>query len=90
MEIRHLDPQATGKRIRELRMQHKLTVMEFSSLLGLESEQAVYKWQRGDSMPTLDNLVIMSSIFDTKLDDIIRKKVIKEESECSLPFLWSA
>lgn len=83
MIIKVLDHEATGKRIKELRSQHNMKVEELASLMGLESVQAIYKWQRSESMPTLDNLVILAGLFGTTIDDIVVNKEI-EESESSL------
>ena len=51
-----IDIQATGRRIRELRKQKHLRVEDVSAFMGFETGQAVYKWQRGESLPTVDNL----------------------------------
>ena len=72
MEYPVLDARATGARIRELRIQRNLKVEEISRFMGFESEQAVYKWQRGDSLPTIDNLYALSRLFGTSVDDILR------------------
>lgn len=53
--------------------------------MGFESEQAVYKWQRGDSLPTVDNLYALSRLFETTVDDILRGE--REEDESPLSFL---
>ena len=39
--------------------------------MGFESDQAVYKWQRGESLPTVDNLFALSRLFGTSVDDIL-------------------
>ena len=62
---------ATGRRIRELRKQKHLRVEDVSRFMGFESEQAIYKWQRGDSLPTVDNLYALSRLFGTTVDDIL-------------------
>ena len=67
-----LDTVAIGARIRELRKLNALTVEQVRDFLGLESTQAIYKWQRGDSMPTIDNLYALSFLFQTNVDDILR------------------
>jgi DNA-binding transcriptional regulator YiaG len=67
-----LDTIATGQRIRELRIQKHLRVEDVSEYMGFESVQAVYKWQRGETMPTVDNLYALSSLFETPIDDILR------------------
>ena len=72
MEFAVLDAKKTGERIKELRKENHLTVEEVSSYMGFESVQAVYKWQRGDSLPTVDNLYALSQLFRTPVDEILR------------------
>ena len=79
-----LNTAATGARIRELRKNHKLTVEQVRDFLGLESTQSIYKWQRGDSMPTIDNLYALSTLFETSVDDILIGS--REEDELSSSF----
>lgn len=79
-----LDTVATGKRIQELRKARNLRVSDISSFMGFESDNAVYKWLRGDSMPSVDNLYALSCLFETSIDNIIVGD--REESECSLSF----
>jgi transcriptional regulator with XRE-family HTH domain len=62
----------TGRRIKELRESCGLKVEQIANKLGLAGAQAVYKWERGSSMPSIDNLVMLSYIFNTNIDDIIR------------------
>lgn len=75
-----LDPKATGARIKELRKAHNLKVEDVARFMGFESEQAVYKWQRGDSLPTVDNLYALSRLFETSVDDILRGSREEDES----------
>ena len=42
-----VDMQATGDKIKQLRKQNHYKVFDLANALGLESEQAIYKWQRG-------------------------------------------
>lgn len=76
-----IDAVATGARIRELRVTNHLRVSDISRYMGFESDQAVYKWQRGDSLPTVDNLYALSVLFNTTIDDILRGS--KEEGDVS-------
>ena len=62
---------ATGNRIRELRREHHMKVDDIVSFMGFESQQAVYKWQRGESLPSVDNLYALSRLFGTTVDDIL-------------------
>lgn len=80
MEYPVLDAKATGARIMELRKARHLKVEEGARFMGFESEQAVYKWQRGDSLPTVDNLYALSRLFETSVDDILRGNREEDES----------
>ena len=71
---------ATGERIRELRKQNHLRVEDISRFMGFESEQAIYKWQRGDSLPTVDNLYALSRLFGTTVEDIIVEETKEGEN----------
>lgn len=74
MEFPSIDMKATGKRIKQLRQINHLKVEDVSSYMGFESPQAVYKWQRGDSLPTVDNLYALSKLFNTPMDNIIQER----------------
>lgn len=71
MEYPIINVKATGERIKELRKENHLKVEEIAQFMGFESEQAVYKWQRGDSLPTVDNLYALSVLFGTTVDEIL-------------------
>ena len=66
-----IDMAATGKRIAALRDAAGLTVRDLQDILGFANPQAIYKWQHGTALPTLDNLVILDNAFDVAMDDII-------------------
>jgi transcriptional regulator with XRE-family HTH domain len=66
-----IDLSATGIRIAQLRQQTGLTVQDLQNIFGFSTPQAIYKWQRGAALPTLDNLVVLASVFGTTLDSII-------------------
>ena len=66
-----IDPKATGERIRELRILNGYRVEDISHYMGFESTQAVYKWQAGKSLPTIDNFYALSGLFGVTIDEII-------------------
>jgi hypothetical protein len=41
------------------------------SVMGFENPQAIYKWISGRSLPSLDNLVILSRLLHTSMEDIL-------------------
>lgn len=62
---------ATGMNITRLRKSAGLSVRDLADILGFATPQAVYKWQNGVAMPTLDNLVVLATIFNVTMDQII-------------------
>ena len=70
-EIPAINMVATGQRITELREASGMSVRELQDVFGFATPQAIYKWQRGTAMPTIDNLVALSVIFGVQIDDII-------------------
>ena len=66
-----IDMVATGRNIAVLRQAAGLTVKDLQIIFGFATPQAIYKWQHGTAMPTIDNLVALAMIFDATVDDII-------------------
>ncbi len=62
---------ATGQNITKLRKNAGLTVKDLADIFGFTTPQAVYKWQHGVAMPTLDNLVVLAAVFGVPMDEII-------------------
>lgn len=62
---------ATGQNIATLRKQKGITVKQLQKALGFKNNTAIYKWQRGECLPTLDNLVILADVLQVKIDDIL-------------------
>ena len=61
----------TGQNIARLRKNAGLTVQDMQDIFGFRTPQAIYKWQRGDALPTIDNLLILADIFQVPMDDIL-------------------
>ena len=66
-----IDMTATGRNIDRLRREAGLTVRQLQAVFGFSTPQAIYKWQRGDTMPTLDNIVALAAVFGVTVDDIL-------------------
>lgn len=71
-----VDKIETGRNIKRLINQSGYTVTKVMKILGIESPRAVYKWFNGESVPTVDNLVALSSILNVPIDDIICTKEV--------------
>lgn len=61
----------TGNRIKRLLYENGYTVKDIQSAMGFENPQAVYKWISGKSLPSLDNLVILSKLLNRSMEDIL-------------------
>ena len=66
-----IDMAATGQNIVRLRKRAGLTVKDLQNIFGFSTPQAIYKWQRGTAMPTVDNLVVLAAVFGVTLNDIL-------------------
>ena len=68
-----IDMIETGNNIARLRRMKNLSVKDVQEAMGFNTPQAIFKWQRGEAMPNIDNLVILSELFDTPIDEILIK-----------------
>jgi len=66
-----IDPVATGTNILRLRLERGLSVRDLQRFFGFEEPQAIYKWQRGQSLPSVDNLYALGALLDVTLDEIL-------------------
>ena len=66
-----IDMAATGINITRLRINAGMTVKDLQDVFGFNTPQAIYKWQRGDALPTVDNLVALAAVFGVQIDDIL-------------------
>ena len=66
-----IDMVRTGQNIGRLRKQAGLSVRDLQDILGFATPQAIYKWQQGVALPTLDNLVVLAAVLQVRMDDIL-------------------
>ena len=66
-----IDMAATGANIVRLRKMRGLSVRDLQNWFGFEEPQAIYKWQRGKSLPTVDNLYALGMILDVPMEEIL-------------------
>ena len=61
----------TGQNIVVLRKQAGLSVKDLQAVFGFATPQAIYKWQQGMALPSIDNLVVLAALLEVSIDDII-------------------
>ena len=66
-----IDLRATGQNIKNLRVDAGISVRDLQNILGFTNPQAIYKWQNGDSIPSIDNLVILAAVLGVTVDEIL-------------------
>ena len=71
MAIPIIDMVKTGQNINRLRKNAGISVRDLQEIFGFATPQAIYKWQHGTALPTIDNLVVLAAILGVKIDDIL-------------------
>ena len=71
MNIPTIDLAQTGANIVTLRKAVGLTVADIQMVFGFNSPQAIYKWQNGTALPTVDNLIVLAALLNVRIDDIL-------------------
>ena len=66
-----IDMRKTGENIVQLRKAKGLTVKDIQLAFGFETPQAIYKWQHGTALPSVDNLVILAALLEVSVDEIL-------------------
>ncbi len=82
-----IDLVATGENIVRLRKARNLSVADLQEFFGFEAPQAIYKWQRGQSLPSTDNLLALGQLFGVPMEEILifrptRIQVLPQEKSC--------
>ena len=71
MKVPVIDLRATGQNIKNMRQSAGISVRDLQMILGFTNPQAIYKWQNGDTLPSIDNLVILAAVLGVTVDEIL-------------------
>lgn len=66
-----IDMIRTGENIKRIRRERGVTVAEIAKYMGFSSPRAIYKWQNGETLPSVDNLLALSFLLDVTMDEIV-------------------
>lgn len=69
-----IDMKGTGNKIRDMRKKSGMTIKQIQDACGI-SAAAVCKWQNGQALLSIDNLLILSVLWNVKMDDLVVKQV---------------
>lgn len=66
-----IDLAETGRRIERYRRKAGMTVRDLQTYFGFEYPQAIYKWQHGECLPTVDNLLALARLLQVPMEDLL-------------------
>ena len=79
-----IDMNETGKRLRNRLGGAGIPVAELSRMLGFSSRQAIYRWFRGEALPSVDHLYRIGQILGCRIDDLLVAEGEREETDLLL------
>lgn len=78
-----IDLQATGLQIKSLRKESGYSVRDLQDIFGFEFPQAIYAWEQGKNVPTIDNLLILAKLFNVSIEDLVSVRNVEITISCS-------
>lgn len=66
-----LNAYETGKNIKRLCIDKGITPNTIRDKLGFTTTTPIYKWFRGQNMPSLDNIVELANLLNVSIDDLL-------------------
>ena len=73
MPLPVIDPVGTGLNIKKLMKSKGITVKDLTEMFFFSNETAVYKWLRGATIPNVENLFALSTLFGVSMNEILVK-----------------
>ena len=77
-----------GARIQKLRTDKGYTQEYLANQLGI-SRQAVYKWEKNESRPDTDNLIVLADVLGTTVEYIAVGNTVNAKTKRKTPKLWT-
>lgn len=76
---------ATAAKIKECRIRAGYSVCTIQHIFNFSSPQAIYAWEKGNYLPTIDNLIVLADVYGVTVDDFIIRDYIEVECEFTIP-----
>ncbi len=73
-----IDLAATGENLHRLRLEHGFRVHDLQMKFGI-SFQAVYKWERGDGLPSIEVLLALAKLYGSTVEE----SLVQQKAELS-------
>lgn len=68
-----IDMISTGKHLKNLARKFGYSVKEIQQYLGLSCPQPVYRWYKGAILPSIDNLLKLSELYNLHMEELLIK-----------------
>ena len=68
-----IDMIETGKRLKKLAQRKGYSVKDIQQYLGLSCPQPVYRWYKGVILPSVDNLLRLSELYQVHMEELLVK-----------------
>lgn len=69
-----IDMERTGQAIQRYAKKYRYTVKDIQHYLGLSCPQPIYRWYKGNILPSVDNLLKLSELFHVHMEDLLARK----------------
>ncbi len=66
-----IDTVASGRKIKAQMATKGMSAEEVTEALGYSDRSTVYRWLRGETMPSYENLVNLAILFKCKIKDLV-------------------
>lgn len=68
-----IDMIETGKRLKKFARRSGYSVKDIQQYLGLSCPQPVYRWYKGVILPSIDNLLRLSELYQVHMEELLVK-----------------
>lgn len=69
-----IDAKETGKKIKKEMKAKDVSVANVADFLGIAEKSSIYKWFRGERLPSLDNVLAISKLLGVPMESLIVTK----------------
>lgn len=66
-----IDMKATGQRMKEMCLAKGIKPKDIMDACGFSNLNGIYRWFRGETLPALDNFIILADLLDATIDSIL-------------------
>lgn len=67
----HIDPVKTGRRLERLIRQRGYSVRDIQYLLHLSCPQPIYRWMRGQILPSVEHLFVLAKLLQVHMEELL-------------------